>query len=124
MALLIDTISENKTIFNPSSDLKSSNYGIWDLTKSSITFDGVNPMIKNVIVVTEFFQMRPDLLAMLNLGNQSKMGSLLKFNSISNPFAIHQGQVMMVPADDTVEEIFRAKKLKEQNILKLSMGIN
>ncbi len=114
MALLIDTISENKSVFNPSSELKASNYGVWDLTKSSITFNGVNPKIKNVIVVTEFFQMRPDLLAMLNLGDQGKMGTLLKFNSISNPFAIQQGQVMMIPTEDTVTEIFRAKKLKEQ----------
>jgi hypothetical protein len=114
MALLIDTLVENKSVFNPSGDLSSAKYGIWDLTKSSVTFNGVAPELKSVVVVTEYFQMRPDLLAVLNMGDQGRMGSLLKFNGISNPFAIKEGYLLAIPTTSTVDDMIRAKKLMNQ----------
>jgi hypothetical protein len=114
MALLIDTLVENKNIFNPSADLNAAKYGIWDLTRSSVTFNGVSPELKSVVVVSEYFQMRPDLMAVLNMGDQGKMGTLLKFNGISNPFAIKEGLLLAIPTTSTTDDMIRAKKLMNQ----------
>jgi hypothetical protein len=114
MALLIDTISKNKSVFNPSADLNSSKYGIWDLTKSSVSFNGVDPQISSFAIVPDYFAMRPDLVATLKMGDQNRMGGLLKFNGISNPFAVASGQILAIPTNQTIDEIFRAKKIDEQ----------
>lgn len=114
MALNIDTLLENKSVFNPNSEETGSNYGIWDLTQASITFENVNSQLKTFVVVSEYFQMRPDLISLLNFGDQGKVGSLLKYNGISNPFAIKEGDVLLIPTQETVQEMFTAKKNKQQ----------
>jgi len=35
--LEIDVLTNNKNVFNPDPELMSKNYGIWDLTESSLT---------------------------------------------------------------------------------------
>jgi hypothetical protein len=115
MALLIDTLAQNKSVFNPNPELNSSNsYGIWDLTRASITYDKLNIKLKSFFTVTEYYQMRPDLIATIKLGEQGKMGSLLKFNGVSNPFALAEGIVLAIPDPSTVKESFRVKKDKNQ----------
>ena len=115
MALLIDTLAQNKSVFNPNPELNSSNsYGIWDLTMASITYDKLNIRLKSFFTVTEYYQMRPDLIATIKLGDQGKMGSLLKFNGVSNPFALAEGLVLAIPDGTTVKESFRVKKDKNQ----------
>ena len=115
MALLIDTLTKNKSVFNPNPELNSTNnYGIWDLTKASITYDKLNIQMKAFFSVTEYYQMRPDLIAGIKMGEQGKMGSLLKFNGICNPFALAEGIVLAIPTDGTVQESFRVKKDKNQ----------
>ena len=115
MALLIDTLSQNKSVFNPNPDLNSSNsYGIWDLTRASITYDKLNIQLKSFFSVTEYYQMRPDLIAAIKLGEQGKVGSLLKFNGISNPFALAEGIVLAIPTEGTIKESFRVKKNNNQ----------
>lgn len=112
--LLIDTISKNKAIFNPSPELDSNKYGIWDLTRPSITYDGVNVKIGEVFIVGEDYQMRPDLIAAIKFGDHSKMGSLLKLNNISNPFAIDSTRILMLPTSSTIDSTFNVKKSKNQ----------
>lgn len=113
--LLIDTISKNKSVFNPSSELNSDRYGIWDLTKASITYDNVDVKISEVFVVGEDYQMRPDLIAAIKFGDHSKMGSLLKLNNISNPFAIDGSRILILPTSSTVDSTFNVKKSKNQS---------
>lgn len=115
MPLLIDTLSENKNVFNPNSGLDSSQYGIWDLTKSSVSFRGLDPQLSSFMIVPDYFQMRPDLVATLKLGNQGRMGSLLKFNGLSNPFAVYEGQILAIPTGSTIDEMFRSKKVINQS---------
>jgi hypothetical protein len=115
MSLLIDTISVNKKVFNPNSDVNSSqSYGVWDLTQASLTYEGVTVKIQSLFTVTEYLQMRPDLISQIKLSDQGKMGSLLKFNSISNPFSLDQGQILAIPTTLTIDESFRQRKLKQQ----------
>lgn len=107
--LQIDTISKNKGIFNPNTDLQSKNVGIWDLTKSSLTYDGITQRIKNYLVVAEEFSMRADRLAYINYGEESYTGTFMKFNSISNPFAVNSGDVVVFPIQDTLDSAITQK---------------
>lgn len=115
MALEIDTLVRNKSIFNPSADLKTGDYGIWDLTNPSISYTGIDPSFKTLTMVPEYFQMRPDLIASLRMGNQNQVGTLLKFNAISNPFSLKEGQVLAVPERSTVELAFNSRKIQNQS---------
>ena len=93
----IDTLSRNKTIFNPNRGLMEQGIGIWDLTKSSVSFSLINLKIQSFINLTEDAQMRPDLVALQSYGDLKYTGSLMKINSISNPFAIQTGTVFAIP---------------------------
>lgn len=112
--LVIDTLQRNKNIFNPQTSLQTQNYGIWDLTRSSISYDNVQVQISELFVVTQYYEMRPDLVAAIKLGNHAKMGSLLKINGISNPFAIQKGTILAIPTTKTVDDSFNTKKEKIQ----------
>jgi len=117
MALIIDTITQNKSIFNPQTDLNSTGtYGIWDLTKASITYNNLPVSIASFFIVTEYYQMRPDLIAAIKLGDPGMVGSLLKFNAIGNPFALKEGMALAIPDDATVQESFRVKKIQNQGV--------
>jgi hypothetical protein len=117
MALIIDTITQNKSVFNPQNDLNSTgSYGIWDLTKASITYNNLPVSISAFFIVTEYYQMRPDLISAIKLGDPGMVGSLLKFNAISNPFALKEGKALAIPDKSTVNESFTVKKKTDQEI--------
>ena len=73
-----------------------------------------NARLLNIHYVKQDEVMRPDLISTIKLGNQNRMGSLLKFNGISNPFSIYEGQILAVPTQQTVNDIFNSKKIKNQ----------
>ena len=117
MALIIDTITQNKSVFNPQTDLNTTGtYGIWDLTKASITYKNLPVSIASFFIVTEYYQMRPDLIAAIKLGDPGMVGSLLKFNAIGNPFALKEGMALAIPDSSTVKETFRVKKIQNQQV--------
>jgi hypothetical protein len=115
--LKIDTISRNKKIFNPDNNNIQNNDGIYDLTIASVTYENIPFRAKDGIVVSEELQMRPDLIAKNALGDTSKLGSILKMNNLSNPFAIGEGMIMIIPLDSDIEVSFDAKKEKESNAI-------
>jgi hypothetical protein len=86
--LNLDILSRNKNIFNPDSQDQERNYGIWDLTRSSVSFKNTKVEFKKYVVVKEDYQMRPDIIAYKVYGDLKFTGSLMKINSISNPFAL------------------------------------
>ena len=114
MSLGIDVLYTNKKVFNPDPVLMRGNQGIWDLTNSSLSFKNVNVQIKKVYYYTEDDQMRPDLVAMYNYGDQGYMGSLLKFNGYSNPFAVDTGQILYIPSDRSIKDGFEQKKKEDK----------
>ena len=117
MALIIDTITQNKSVFNPQTDLNATGtYGIWDLTKASITYNNLPVSITSFFIVTEYYQMRPDLIAAIKLGDPGMVGSLLKFNAIGNPFSLKEGMALAIPDSGTVKESFRVKKAQNQEV--------
>jgi hypothetical protein len=50
--LKIDTLSENKKVFNPNPEDSSNSFGIWDLTSSSISYENVNISSRKLFIVT------------------------------------------------------------------------
>jgi len=71
------------------------NNEIKDLSAKSLKdldFDFVD-----ITLCPEDFAMKPDLLAELKLGDQSKMEILLKSNEISNPFSLEPGDIILIP---------------------------
>ena len=108
--LEIDTISRNKNIFNPNRDLMDEGIGIWDLTRSSVSFSLINLKIKSFYTLTEDTQMRPDLIAYQAYGDLKNTGSLMKINGVSNPFAIKTGTIFAIPSQERLDAAFDQKK--------------
>jgi len=113
--LNIDTLERNKSVFNPNKDLQNNGIGIWDLTSSSMDFTNINLKLERYYTLREEYQMRPDLLALQAYGNLAYTGSLMKVNFISNPFAMQEGILIVVPVVDQIEATFN---LKQATILK------
>lgn len=117
--LNLDTLGRNKDIFNPNPQDQDRNFGIWDLTRSSISYKNTPIQFKKYAVVREDQQMRPDMVAFRIYGDQSYTGSLMKINAISNPFAVQEGDVIVAPTTDSIESAFTTKestlKLSETN---------
>ena len=107
----IDTLSRNKNIFNPNTDLQTQGIGIWDLTRSSLSFFNINVRIKQFYKVTEDTQMRPDLISLQGYGDLRRMGSLMKINGVSNPFAVNTGTMFAIPEIEGMEAAFDQKKM-------------
>ena len=116
MALSIDTITKNKSVFNPKTSLNNGDFGIWDLTNPSVSYMQGSMEIDTFYVVPDYYQMRPDIIAAIKYGDQGKVGSLLKFNQISNPFAIKAGMFLIMPTERSIEDSFDARKLFNQNL--------
>lgn len=69
-------------------------------------------------IVKPFYSGRPDLIALDEYGDSSMADIILKFNGISDPFSIIEGEVIKIPRKD-----FPFKKLnriseQEENIVK------
>jgi len=105
----IDTLSKNKNIFNPDSEQQQRNYGIWDIARSSISYVNVDVKFKKYFVTKDDYQMRPDSMAYQIYGDMAYTGTLLKINSISNPFAIDVGEVFAAPTTKSVDSMFSTK---------------
>lgn len=106
----IDTLGVNKNIFNPNKDLMAEGIGIWDLTRSSVSFSLINLKITSFYTLTEEAQMRPDVVCLQAYGNLTRIGSLLKVNGISNPFAISTGSIFAIPTQDRLDAAFDQKR--------------
>jgi hypothetical protein len=111
---LVDTISKNKSVFNPDPVNNRPGYGIWNLTQSSVDYNS-GIALDDFFVVTEYYQMRPDLIAAIKYGDHGKVGSLLKFNSISNPFAVMEGNILLIPNSKSIDDSFNSKKMISQS---------
>lgn len=89
--MLISKILESKNYFTlPNNEM------ILDLTKSSINFKSYVEYT-DIVVVTDDFVMRPDLIADAKLGDPNKFDYILKYNGISNPFSLYEGQILLIP---------------------------
>lgn len=90
---------DNKKFFTRPDGIK-----VRDLTYSMFDL-GVNNYISyNVYRVPKEYQMRPDLIARAVYNNSIYAEVILKFNSISNPFSIKEGDIILIPDLDSVKQ--------------------
>lgn len=72
---------------------------IYDLTKRSINYDQDQDVdIIDGFLVGSDMKMRPDLISYLAYNNVDHFALLLKFNGISNPFSIDEGDYIFIPS--------------------------
>jgi hypothetical protein len=74
---------------------------IMDLISSTFKFNDSNSSLGPVLVKSEE-AMRPDLLAERIYSNHEKWDVILKFNGISNPFSLDEGEILLAPSDNTM----------------------
>ena len=70
---------------------------IKDLTASMFNLQSSNEITYNVYRVPKDFAMRPDLIAAAVYNNSLYAEIILKYNGISNPFSIDEGDIILVP---------------------------
>jgi hypothetical protein len=70
--------------------------------------------------------MRPDLIAESTLGNPNKLDYILKFNGISNPLSIYEGQVLLIPDVDEMAVVFIDPKplVKQEDVDVVNIIVN
>jgi len=108
--LVIDTLSVNKSIFNPNISDQSKSIGIWDLTKASVNYDIEFMNSRKVFRVTSDLVMRPDLISLYHIGDSQYCGSMMKVNGISNPFSIDEGRLLFILSPEMIKRTYDKKK--------------
>jgi len=78
---------------------------ILDLTRASIAFKR-EVRVSQAIQVTQDLAMRPDIIAKVAYGDSGMLDFILKFNEISNPFSIQEGDILFVPDLNDMKECF------------------
>jgi hypothetical protein len=99
----IDVIESKPFFTNPKTQVQSL-----DLVSPSWDTRRVQYSLRSIAIVTEETEMRPDLVAMSYMGDQSGLGSLLKLNNISNPISLQSGEVLAVPGQTMVIDLFNS----------------
>jgi hypothetical protein len=113
--LKIDTLLVNKKIFNPNPLDNAGSFGIWDLTSSSIDYNIPGLNARKFYIVPDDLAMRPDLISLYQIGDTQYCGSLMKINSISNPFAIEPGRKMFILTEGVISKTYERKSLDSSN---------
>ena len=70
---------------------------IVDLCKSMFTRNAGQIESYTVRKMTNFYEMRPDLVANAEYGNTESAEFILKFSGISNPFTLSNEDILMIP---------------------------
>ena len=71
---------------------------------------------KTIHTVEEWEQGRPDKIAQKYYDNPNYVDGLLKYNELSNPFALEAGMLLYIPTKETLEASYRVLNFKENPI--------
>lgn len=74
-----------------------NNEEIVDITTCSVQYINDNPYIIKQIIISEDMAMRPDLVSKIAYGRIDYVDILLKFNGISNPYSLNNGDILLIP---------------------------
>ena len=97
----IDIIESKSYFTNPNTKVQSL-----DLCTPSWNTKRVLYSLRSIAIVTDETEMRPDLVSMSYMGDQSGLGTMLKLNNISNPLSIESGEVLAIPGQTMVKDLF------------------
>jgi hypothetical protein len=84
-------------LYNKRSFTKACGDTVIDLMERAVSFIGIKSNSGQPYIVSEDTAMRPDLIAHKFYNDSSKVDLLLKYNGYSNPFAIGENTVIIVP---------------------------
>ena len=99
--LMLETILRKLEFIKP-----NDNVTILDLTKSSLEYN-IDVPITTYTVVTNEFVMRSDLISESVYGVENKLDYILKYNGVSNPLTIYKGQVLYIPDETAMSQVFK-----------------
>lgn len=91
---------DNKPLFT-----RPDGVEIKDLTASMFDLRANNYVKYNVYKVPKEYEMRPDLISGAVYNNSLYAEIILKYNGISNPFSIKEGDIILIPSLDSMEAI-------------------
>lgn len=92
-----------------------TNKTILDIVSQSWKVKGANFSVKNIAIVSEETEMRPDLVSLLYMGGQGSVGTILKINNISNPLSVFAGEILIIPGNELVKDLFdQGKEITSQ----------
>jgi len=77
---------------------------IRDLTQTAFELKNRNYITYNVYKVPKEYKMRPDLISQSVYNNSSYAEIILKYNGISNPFSINEGDIILIPDLDSAKQ--------------------
>ena len=105
-----------KTLLNKYSITKPNQDVLPDITRTSIdkTLKSRTRSTRTFIVDRDTV-MRPDLAAMALYSDQNLLDLLLKYNGVSNPFSLYEGQILYAPNRDDLLAILK-KPVKIEDI--------
>lgn len=106
-------ILKNKTKYT-----KASGEEIVDLASTSINYTDRQVDILDSFYITKDMEMRPDLVSYLAYGTTDYYDLILKFNNISNPFSLKQGDYIFIP-----EITYMSEQLNNQKQINLKSSI-
>ena len=75
-----------------------------DLTQTIFELKNRNYIAYNVYKVPKEYRMRPDLISKSVYNDSAYAEFILKYNGISNPFSIDEGDVILIPDLDSAQE--------------------
>lgn len=78
---------------------------IVDLTTSMFDIAAANYISYSVYKIPKEFEMRPDLISGAVYNNSGYAEFILKFNGISNPFTIKEGDIILIPSLDSMRAV-------------------
>jgi hypothetical protein len=87
----------NSTIINRKQIMNINGEDIVDLTSASLQYVNDDPVIMDQFYVGEDMVMRPDSLSYVAYGTTDYFDLIMKFNGISNPFAIDKTDYILAP---------------------------
>ena len=93
------------SIINAKKFFEKTTATVVDLTRRSVSFLGVDKVAGEIYIVEKDVEMRPDLIANSFLGSISYTCLMLKYNGISNPFSIAEGQVLRIPTGEDLDKM-------------------
>ena len=101
---------------------KTNYYGVdkivTDLSEPTLKPNYRDPkfVIARTVVINEDYAMRPDLISYFAYGTDQYADIIMKFNGISNPFAINEGMLLFIPKMPDAKKFYRAPKASKKEI--------
>jgi hypothetical protein len=91
------------TVFDLKPIYQKDGVSIRDLTYPSIRYN-FDPTVVGVVAMNDKMAMRPDLVSRAGYGSTDLWDLILKYNGYSNPFAIDETDVFLIPALEDMRE--------------------